>query len=150
MISEKIKNKAAAIRNILDDVIREIGAVDETTFNAAASQINTKAAAIRTWTPTGDYLRGDIVIDPENETPYWAMHDHGKTTGLIHQPSLSPTIWTHCHGTTPETAREFIVEAHNPYNVGHYCIENNIVACCKQDGVVYPPSVLPNAWEIVE
>ena len=149
MISDEMKVKAAAIRAILDDVVREIGATDEATFNAVAATINAKAAAIRTWIPDGDYNRGDMTIDPADGVPYWAIHAHGKTSGHVCQPSLSPTMWTHCHGTTPETARPFLAESYNTYNTGHYCTEGDLAYCCNQDGIVYPPSVLPSAWEVV-
>lgn len=148
MISEGLKQKCAAIRSILDGVVADFGVVDEATFNASAEVINTKAAAIRTWIPDGDYVRGALAIDPANGIPYWAIHNHGKTSGHVCQPSLSPTMWAHCHGTSKETARTFVAESYNPYNTGHYCTEGDTAYRCKQDSIVYPPSVLPSAWEI--
>lgn len=149
MISQAMTAKCAAIRDILDGVVTDIGATDEASFNAKAAAINAKAAAIRTWIPDRDYKRGDMAIDPMDGIPYWALHDHGVTTGHICQPSQSPTMWTHCHGTTPETARPFLAEGHNPYMTGHYCKEGAVVARCKQDNTVHAPSVLPGAWDII-
>lgn len=148
-ISDKMKAQGFAIRAILDEVVTGIGATDEATFNAAAQTINAKAAAIRTWIPDGDYLRGDLAIDPADGVPYWAIHDHGRSSGHVCQPSASPTMWAHCHGTTPETARPFVAESYNPYNVGHYCTEGGTAYCCKQDAVVFAPSVWADGWEIV-
>ena len=149
MISESMRRQGAAIRSILDEVVTGIGAVDEASFNAATAVINKKAAAIRTWIPDGDYLRGDLAIDPVDGVPYWAIHDHGRTSGHVCQPSVSPTMWAHCHGTTPETASEFVAESYNPYNIGHYCRDAGKVWRANRDAVVYAPSVWPDAWEEV-
>lgn len=147
MLSEAMRKKGFKIREILDDVVSGLGAENEAGFNAAAAEINRKAAAIRTYMPDRDYRRGDMVIDPADGIPYWAMHDHGPSTGQVHRPSQSPTVWTHCHGTTPETARPFAAEGHNPYMAGHYCTENGNVKRCTQNNTVHAPSVLPGAWE---
>lgn len=147
MLSEAMRKKGFQIREILDDVVSGLGAENEAGFNAAAAEINRKAAAIRTYMPDRDYRRGDMVIDPADGIPYWAMHDHGPSTGQVHRPSQSPTVWTHCHGTTPETARPFAAEGHNPYMAGHYCTENGNVKRCTQNNTVHAPSVLPGAWE---
>lgn len=150
MMTEAQRKQFFEIRRLMDEIVAAIPAADETEFNASASAINENAAAIRTWLSNGDYVRGDVRIDPSDGIPYWAMHTHGASTGLIYQPSQSPTIWTHCHGTTPETAREFIAEGHNPYMTGHYCTENGMIKRCIQDNTVYAPSVWPQAWETVE
>lgn len=148
-IPEKQRAQLFDIRRILDKYEKGFNLTDESAFNAAAAAINEDAAAFRVWLPDGDYLRGDVKIDPDDNTPYWAIHSHGKSTGHVYQPSKSPTMWTHCHGTTPETARPFVAESYNPYMTGHYCTEGDAVARCKQDNIVYPPSVLPAAWDIV-
>lgn len=143
------RSEARDIRRMLDNLIAMIPMADESEFNSSAAAINENAAAIRVWRAEGDYVRGDVRIDPTDGVPYWAMHDNGKTTGQVHQPSVSPTVWVHCHGTSPETARPFVAEGHNPYNMGHYCMENGAVFVCMQDGNVFAPSVYPSAWETV-
>ena len=142
------RSEAVGIRRALDNLIGKMNLVDEAAFNASAAEINDNIYAFRVYVPDRDYVRGDVTIDPADNCPYWAMHNHGPSYGQIHQPSKSPTVWTHCHGTTPETAREFIAEGHNPYHTGHYCKENGLTALCKRDNVVHPPSVLPDAWEV--
>ena len=149
-MTEAQRKQFFEIRRLMDKLVAAIPMSDETEFNASASAINENAAAIRTWLRDADYVRGDIRTDPIDGVPYWAMHDHGASTGQVHQPSFSPTIWTHCHGTTPETARPFIAEGHNPYMYGHYCTESGVIKRCIQDNTVYAPSVWPQAWEIVE
>lgn len=144
------RSRLFAIRALLDKVVSAIPAADEAAFNAAAATINENAAAFRVWLKDADYVRGDVTIDPADGVPYWAMHNNGVSTGQVHQPSLSPTIWTHCHGTTPETARPFVAESYNPYMTGHYCTEDGVVKRCTLDNIVYSPSELPYAWEDVE
>lgn len=146
-LTDKQVAQFAAMRRTMDNLVSGIGATDEATFNAAAAKINDNAAAIRVWRGDIDYKRGELAVDPENGVPYWAMHDHGPSTGQVHQPSASPTIWAHCHGTSPETARPFVAEGYNPYNKGHYCTEGDAVYRCVQDNNVFAPSVYPQAWE---
>lgn len=137
-------------RRLLDELIKGYSLTNEDTFNSSADIINKNAAAFRIWSADADYLRGDVRIDPADGVPYWAMHAHGISSGHVCQPSKSPTMWVHCHGTTPETARPFMAEGHNPYHKGHYCIENGAVFLCNTDNTVHAPSALPNAWEQVE
>lgn len=140
------------IRNYWDKIIAAIPCTSEAEFNENAAAINEAKIAIRVWFPGKEgeprnYNRGDIRIDPADGVPYWAMHDHSSVAGTELQPSLTPTIWAHCHGTSAETAREFVSEGHNPYQEGHYCKENDKVYLCKMNNIVYAPSVYPQAWE---
>ena len=148
-MTEAQRKQFFEIRALMDKLVAAIPATNEAEFNASASAINENAAAIRVWRKDADYVRGDVRVDPQDGVPYWAMHSHGISTGHVCQPSISPTIWTHCHGTTPETARPFIAESHNPYMSGHYCVDNGVVARCISDDIVYPPSIYPYAWEVV-
>lgn len=127
-----------AIRKSLDSLIQKIVERPE--------EINDNMVAIRTWKPYTSYMRNDVRIDPTDNIPYWAMHDHTSVEGQELQPSLTPSMWTHYHGTTPDTARPFVQEGHNPYHTGHYCIENDMIFVCNNDNIVYAPSVYPTAW----
>ena len=141
------RKDAIQLRTILDSVVSAIPMCSEAEFNASAAAINENAAAIRVWVAGRSYNRTDIRIDPADSVPYWALHTHSSVEGAELQPSLTPTIWTHCHGTTPETARPFVAEGHNPYMAGHYCTENGAVFVCLDNNTVHAPSVLPTAWE---
>lgn len=149
-LTKEQQNYFRAIREFWDDIIASIPTANETEFNDNAEMINTAAIATRVWLAGKHYNRGDIRIDPTDGVPYWAMHDHDSVEGAELQPSLTPTIWTHCHGTTPETARPFLAEGHNPYQVDHYCIENGTIYHCNTANMVHAPSVYPQAWDIVE
>lgn len=138
------------VRRILDKYEKGMNLTDESAFNAAAAIINEDAAAFRVWLENGDYLRGDVRIDPADKTPYWAIHAHGASSGHVCQPSKTPSMWAHCHGTSPETARPFVAESYNLYQQGHYCTENGAVFLCLQNNTVHAPSVLPSAWKQVE
>ena len=137
-LNEEQQAKFREYRKILDGHIAMV--VENPT------EINNCVAAIRVWKAGQSYARYDVRIDPADNIPYWAMHDHTSIEGQELQPSLTPTIWAHYHGTTPETARPFIQEGHNPYMNGHYCTENGNVYLCGQDNIVYAPSVYPSAW----
>ena len=144
-----------AVRKFMDDKINAIPMSTEAEFNAAAEQINTDVVAVRVWVAGAEgkeptYNRGDVRIDPDDGIPYWAVTTHTSYVGNECQPSKTPSIWTHCHGTSPATAREFVAEGHNPYQVGHYCKENGIIYHCNTANIVYAPSVYPQAWDIVE
>ena len=154
-LSDKEAAELFEMRAVMDAAITAIGAVDEASFNEKAAEINEKAAAIRVWIAGTNekpqtYARGDMRKDPANGVPHWSLHDHTSITGQELQPSKSPTMWTHCHGTTPETASEFIAEGHNPYMKGHYCVENGGIYLCGQDNTVHPPSVYAQAWTKAE
>lgn len=153
-LTEAQRAKFFAMRGIMDKVVAAIPMSDEVEFNASAAAINENAAALRVWVAgTEDkprsYNRADVRTDPADGCPYWAMVAHTSYAGQTLQPSLTPTIWAHCHGTTPEMARPFVAEGHNPYMSGHYCTENGNVYCCTKDNTVYAPSVLPGAWDII-
>lgn len=147
MTKEQYRAKLFKYRSLLDELIKLYNLTNESTFNSNAVLINEKIDAFRIWQFGTSYKRGDIRIDPMDGIPYWAMHDHTSVDGQELIPHLSPTIWTHCHGTTPETARPFVAEGHNPYMEGHYCIENDKTYRCKQNNIVYAPSAYPIAWE---
>lgn len=143
------RSEAVRLRELLDKIVESIPMSSEAEFNASASAINENAAAIRVWAAGRSYKRGDIRVDLADGVPYWAMHDHTSVDGAELRPSQTPTIWAHCHGTTAETARTFVAEGHNPYMTGHTCTEGSVVARCMMDNIVYPPSVLPGAWELI-
>lgn len=143
-----------AIRDFMDRKIQEIPTASEAEFNAAAEKINTDVVAIRIWKGATEeeqptYQRGDIRIDPEDGIPYWAVTTHTSYVGQECQPSKTETIWTHCHGTSVATAREFKAEGHNPYQPGHFCREDGKVFKCNTANTVHAPSVLPQAWDEV-
>lgn len=148
-LTEKQRAKFFTVRAMMDKIVAAIPMSSESEFNASAAAINENAAAIRVWIAGRSYKRGDIRVDLADGVPYWSMHDHASVEGAELAPSLTPTIWVHCHGTTVETARPFVAEGHNPYMTGHTCTEGSVVARCMMDNIVYPPSVLPGAWELV-
>lgn len=149
-MNESQRAQFAEYRRLLDELERSFALVNEDAFNSSAEIVNKNSAAFRVWLADADYQRGDVRIDPADGVPYWAMHAHGISSGHVCQPGTSPTMWVHCHGTTPETARPFVSEGHNPYRSGHYCTENGAVFLCLANNTVHAPSVLPDAWKQVE
>lgn len=113
-------------------------------------EINSHLSIIRQWAPYMYYARNEIRIDPYDNIPYWALHDHTSVEGQELQPHNSPTIWAHYHGISPKTARPFVAEGHNPYKKDQYCLENDKCYKCLMDNIVYAPSVYPQAWAEVQ
>lgn len=147
MMTEAQRKQFFEIRALMDKLVAAIPTANEAEFNGSAFAINENVAAFRVWLKDADYVRGDVRIDPLDGVPYWAMHNHGISTGQVCQPSLTPTMWTHCHGTTPETARPFVAEGHNPYMTGHYCLVDGVAKRCNRDNIVHSPAEYPDAWE---
>lgn len=138
-MNAKQRAELFAMRKALDGFVEKI--VDNPT------EINDNQTIIRAWVP-GVYAVNDV--RNYNGVPYKCTIAHDSTQVTDWTPEAAPSLWAHYHGTTPETARPFLAESHNPYNEGHYCIEDDRIYLCVMPNVAYAPSVLPSAWEWVE
>ena len=85
----------------------------------------------------------------ENGVPYKCTQPHTHHGEAGWNPSAGTALWRRFHGTTPDTAWEFIADGANPYMTGECCTENGKTYRCKEDNIVYAPSVLPEKWEEV-
>ena len=135
------------------ELLREIRVVLDGYLNSIqndTSEINSHLNIIRQWIPYASYARNEIRIDPYDNIPYWALHNHTSVEGQELQPHNSPTVWAHYHGISPKTARPFVAEGHNPYKKDQYCLENNKCYKCLIDNIVYAPSVYPQAWTEIQ
>ena len=133
------------VRGSLDNLVVKI--VD------MPAEINDNMHAIRPWEP-GPFTAGDANTPPDVRmhlgNPYKCRQSHDSTGNPGWSPVDAPALWVHYHGTTPDTARPFVAEGHNPYMKGEYCTENGAVKRCNRDNVVHAPSVLPDAWDDAE
>ncbi len=93
------------------------------------------------------YALGDLRT--ENGVPYKCTQPHTHHGEPNWNPASGSALWRRFHGTSPETAWEFIADAANPYMTGEFCVENGAVYRCKDDNIVHAPSVLPGSWEAV-
>ena len=118
-----------------------------------ADQIITVAALYDEWTE-GAYQVGDIRLAWYDGThqPWKCRQEHDTDT----YPDITPegtawrTFWIPLHGTTPETAQDWIAPsgAHDQYNAGEYMIYNGQTYRALM-ATVYTTDEYAQAWEAV-
>lgn len=140
-------NQMRAIGKMMAKQAQEKAAADP----EAANEIIDMSPLLKAWKPgTMDkpvkYDLHDVRI--YEGLPWWCVtaHTHYGEPGW--EPGENTALWAQYHGRDADHALPFKAEGHNPYNAGHWCLENNVAYKCLRDGVVHPPSVLPDAWEV--
>ena len=119
----------------------------------SADQTITVAALCAEWTE-GAYQVGDIRL-----AWYGGAHQLWKCRqahDTATYPDITPdgtawrTFWIPFHGTTPETAQDWIAPsgAHDQYEAGEYMIWNGQTYKCLS-ATVYTPEEYAQAWEAV-
>lgn len=114
----------------------------------------TVAALYAEWTE-GVYSVGDIRLAwyEGAHQPWKCRQEHDTAT----YPDITPdgsawrTFWIPFHGTTPETAQDWVAPsgAHDQYESGEYMIWNGQTYKCLS-ATVYTPEEYAQAWERVE
>ena len=92
-----------------------------------------------------DYALNDLRT--ENGVPYKCKQPHTHHGEENWNPAAGTALWRRFHGTTKDTAWEFIADGANPYLKGEYCLENGKAFECLADSTVYAPSVMPGHWK---
>ena len=118
-----------------------------------ANQTITVSALYDEWTE-GSYQVGDIRLAwySGSHQPWKCRQEHDTAT----YPDITPdgtawrTFWIPFHGTTPETAQDWIAPsgAHDQYNAGEYMIYNGQTYRALM-ATVYTPDEYAQAWEAV-
>ena len=113
----------------------------------------TVAALYDEWSE-GSYQVGDIRLAfyEGAHQPWKCRQEHDTAT----YPDITPdgtawrTFWIPFHGTTPETAQDWIAPsgAHDQYEAGEYMIWNGQTYKCLS-ATVYTPEEYAQAWEAV-
>ena len=112
------------------------------------AEINENPAAIRLW-HEGVYAIGDVRMYEGN--PYKCVQAHDSTGNPAWNPEVA-SLWMQYHGTTPETARDWITPAgaHDMYRAGEYMVyTDGTLYRCVSD-TVYSPEAYLQAWEKTE
>lgn len=103
------------------------------------------------WTP-GKYEVDDIVNYAGQTYKCFQAHDNSIYPDINPKnPNTFFTFWTPLHGTTPETARPYVLSPNGAvgiYKVGEYCWYNDSLYKCVQD-TVYSPEEYSQGWELV-
>ena len=115
----------------------------------------TVAALYNEWTE-GSYKVGDIRLAWYGGThqPWKCRQEHDTTT----YPDITPdgsawrTFWIPFHGTTPETAQNWIAPsgAHDAYSAGDIVNYNGMLYQSTINGNVWSPDVYPAGWTVYE
>lgn len=107
--------------------------------------INEAIEGMRLWTP-GAYAVSDIVR--YNNIPYKCVQAHDSTNNSEWTPSSTPALWMEYHGTSKETARNWIAPtgAHDIYKQGEWMIftDGKYYECLND--TAYSPTDYSSAW----
>lgn len=139
MTSEQ-RAKLFALRRALDGLVSKIA--------ENAAEVNGHMAAIRAWRP-GAYAVGDV--RQRLGAPYKCVQAHDSTANPGWMPEATPALWMQYHGTTPESARPWIVPtgAHDMYKAGEYTIWTDGKTYKAKMDTTYSPADYPQAWDAV-
>lgn len=112
------------------------------------AEINENPAAIRSW-KEGAYAMGDVRM--YEGAPYKCVQAHDSTGNPGWNPAETPALWMQYHGTTVETARQFIhpTGAHDMYLKGEYAVFDGVIKRAVMD-TSFSPDEYPAAWEDAE
>lgn len=107
--------------------------------------INEAIEGMRLWTP-GAYAVSDIVR--YNNIPYKCVQAHDSTNNSEWTPPSTPALWMEYHGTSKETARNWIAPtgAHDIYKQGEWMIftDGKYYECLSD--TTYSPTDYSSAW----
>lgn len=135
-LDDKTQPELMAAREALDDYIALIA--DD------PAKINANVTIIRQWEPS-EYDVGEVCI--HNEIPYKCTQCHNSTEETNLTPESSPELWSQYHGTTEDTAREYIEE--DKYETGEFAVyEDKTYECLS--ATVSSPITAKMAWKIQE
>jgi hypothetical protein len=135
------REEALNIREALDGFVTKI--VD------SPAEINDNMAAIRNW-KEAVYVTGDVRMF--DGIPYKCVQAHDSTGNATWNPPATPSLWMQYHGTTVETARNWVAPtgAHDQYVKGEWMIwTDGAIYECIQD-TVYDPSAYSQSWKNYE
>lgn len=118
-----------------------------------SDDVITVAALYDEWTE-GTYQVGDIRLawygGAHQPWKCRQAHDTGTYPDITPDGTAWRTFWIPFHGTTPETAQDWIAPsgAHDQYEAGEYMIWNGQTYKCLS-ATVYTPEEYAQAWEAV-
>ena len=107
--------------------------------------INDAVEGMRDWTPAS-YSVNDVV--KYNDIPYKCVQAHDSTNNTTWTPPSVPALWMEYHGTSKETARNWIAPtgAHDMYKQGEWMIftDGKYYECLND--TAYSPTDYSSAW----
>lgn len=136
-MTEAQRAQFLAMRKALDGFVSKI--VD------IPSEINDNMAVIRPWKEAA-YNVGDVRI--YDGIPYKCVQAHDSTGNTGWNPPATPSLWMQYHGTSKETARNWVAPAgaHDMYRAGEFMIwMDGTIYRCTSD-TIYSPTDYAAAW----
>lgn len=135
-MTEQQRTELFAIREIIKKYLFKI--------KDDPKEINSSVFVIENWMP-GVYTVEDI--RKYEEVPYKCVQSHDSTTSPDWTPLNLPALWMQYHGTSAETARNWIqpTGAQDMYKLGEWMIFDSILYECLID-TTYSPIDYPAAW----
>ena len=107
--------------------------------------INGAVEGMRDWVPAS-YSVNDVV--KYNSIPYKCVQAHDSTNNSEWTPSSTPALWMEYHGTSKETARNWIAPtgAHDMYKQGEWMIftDGKYYECLND--TAYSPTDYSSTW----
>ena len=107
--------------------------------------INGAVEGMRDWAPAS-YSVNDVV--KYNDIPYKCVQAHDSTNNTTWTPPSVPALWMEYHGTSKETARNWIAPtgAHDMYKQGEWMIftDGKYYECLND--TAYSPTDYSSAW----
>jgi len=98
-------------------------------------EINENLDVIRPWAP-GVFVAGDVRM--HEGAPHKCVQAHDSTGNEAWNPADTPALWMQYHGTTPESARDWITPAGGEYTIW----TDGLTYHCLSD-TVYSPAAYP-------
>lgn len=134
-------NQMRAIGKMMAKQAREKAAADPHNDN----DIIDMSPLLTPW-KEGEWSQGSVCV--YEGLPYFCLIAHNSTGNPMWSPAYDTALWAAYHGRDAKHALPFKAEGHNPYMTGHWCTENGAAYECLADNIVWPPSVLPEKWQI--
>lgn len=139
-------DKLRAVGAMVARQAREKAAADP----QAANDIIDMTPLLKEWKPgTRDnpveYAKNAVAVYDGLPWLCITAHTHHGEPGW--GPGGASALWAVYHGRDAAHALPFRAEGHNPYMVGHWCLEDGKPYECIVDDTVWPPSVLPGSWK---
>lgn len=105
------------------------------------------------WTP-GSYKKGDIYNAANQTWECYQDYDNAVYPDIVPDNSAWFTFNRPLHGTTPETAREWVSPTHaeDIYRFGEFMlyIDGLLYKCVAENGTNFSPEEYAGGWEVTE
>ncbi len=141
----------------MTDIFRSLGRSDalklrEEAANLTGTEIIDREVSVPAFDPERDYSAWPVGSPVQDDGQVWLLIQPYNAAHYPQRPAELRALWGLAHTTDPKKAKAWV----DPYGTSGmymqdecYMDENGVVWRCLDNNVVYPASVLPEAWEAV-